>query len=119
MSNQKLFYMMRTMRFKKLSIEQGILVPLDKDEFEYVRYLYERDVVRDSTLQLTLITTRQCNLRCVYCYEEHEDKHMSQTVYENLLKFIEKMLKERVSQMFPLAYLEESLLSHIEQLFSF
>ncbi len=82
--------------FQKAFIEQEILVPLDKDEFEYVRYLYERDVVRDSTLQLTLITTRQCNLRCVYCYEEHEDKHMSQTVYENLLKFIEKMLKERV-----------------------
>lgn len=81
---------------QKQLMEQGILVPYEKDEFEYVRYLYEKDVVRDSTLHLTLITTRQCNLRCIYCYEEHEDKHMSEMVYNNLLKLIERVLKERI-----------------------
>ncbi len=82
--------------FQKVLLEQGILVPYKKDEFEYVRYLYERDIVRNNTLQLTLITTRQCNLRCVYCYEDHEDKYMSEQIYNNILKLIENVLKEKL-----------------------
>lgn len=73
----------------------GILVPSDRDEYEYVRYRYERDVIRDGTLSLMLITTRQCNLRCVYCYEKHENKPMKVETYANILSYIENVLKNR------------------------
>ncbi len=73
----------------------GVLVESDKDEFEYTKYCYERDVVKDTSLVLTLITTRQCNLRCIYCYEEHEDKPMEVDVYEGLLNFITEALKSK------------------------
>ncbi len=74
---------------------KGVLVESDKDEFEYTKYCYERDVVKDTSLVLTLITTRQCNLRCIYCYEEHEDKPMEVDVYEGLLNFITEALKSK------------------------
>lgn len=79
----------------KLLYEKGILVEEDKDELEYLEYLYERDVVRNQELSLTLITTRQCNLRCVYCYEKHENLVMSSEVYHSLELYIENSLRER------------------------
>ncbi|SHH13864.1 radical SAM/SPASM domain-containing protein [Tepidibacter thalassicus] len=75
--------------------KRGILVDLKKDEYEFVKYCYERDIVRNTTLVLTLIVTRQCNLRCIYCYEEHEDKPMTEEVYDALLNFIKNSLQSK------------------------
>ncbi len=79
----------------KVLYDKGILVEKDRDELEYLHFLYEREVVRDQELSLTLITTRQCNLRCVYCYEKHENLSMPESVYHSLELYIEKSLKER------------------------
>jgi len=75
--------------------DKGILVNSEKNEYEFVKYCYERDIVRDTTLVLTLIVTRQCNLRCIYCYEEHEDKPMTEEVYHGLLNFIKIALQSK------------------------
>lgn len=79
----------------RILYDNGILVEKEKDELEYLQFLYEREVVRDQELSLTLITTRQCNLRCVYCYEKHENLVMSEQVYHNLELYIEQSLKNR------------------------
>lgn len=76
--------------------EKGILVPKDRREYEFARYCYERDVVRDTTLVLTLIVTRQCNLRCIYCYEEHENKAMTEDLYSSILKYIDNSLRNKL-----------------------
>jgi len=75
--------------------KKGILVQSDKDEYKFLRYAYERDIVRNNTLVLTLIVTRQCNLRCVYCYEEHENLCMDEEIYDRLLKFIKISLENK------------------------
>lgn len=76
--------------------DNGILVEEDKNELEYLQFLYEREVVRNQELSLTLITTRQCNLRCVYCYEKHENLVMSEKIYHSLELYIKKSLKNRI-----------------------
>lgn len=78
-----------------LFYKKGILVDKIKNEYKYVRYAYERDIIRDNTLVLTLIVTRQCNLRCIYCYEKHENLPMVESIYERILKFIENSLKNK------------------------
>ena len=78
----------------KLLYEKEILVEYDRDELEYLQFLYEQEVVKDQVLSLMLITTRQCNLRCVYCYEKHENLAMSLDVYKSLIIYIENSLKE-------------------------
>lgn len=78
----------------KLLYEKEILVEYNRDELEYLQFLYEQEVVRNQVLSLMLITTRQCNLRCVYCYEKHEDLVMSVDVYKSLVLYIGNSLKE-------------------------
>lgn len=75
---------------------KGILVPEQRNEYQFIKYCYERDIIKNNTLALTLITTRQCNLRCVYCYEKHENKAMSKELYSSILKYIENSLENRV-----------------------
>ncbi|MDR0999843.1 MAG: radical SAM protein [Clostridiales bacterium] len=74
----------------------GILVDSKTDEYELVLYTYERRIVRDQSLNLILITSRQCNLRCVYCYEEHINNHMGSNTYESILQYIEKQLDSKM-----------------------
>jgi len=43
-------------------------------------------------LFLILIVTRQCNFRCVYCYEDHRNQIMSEETYNDVLSAIEKLI---------------------------
>ncbi|MFG6347710.1 MAG: radical SAM protein [Lachnospiraceae bacterium] len=79
----------------KLLYEKGILARADTDELEYLQFLYEQEVVKSQVLSIMLITTRQCNLRCVYCYEKHENLDMSLDVYNSIALYIEKSLIEK------------------------
>lgn len=79
----------------RILYEKGILIEYDKNELEYLQFLYEREVVRNRELSLTMITTRQCQLRCVYCYEKHENLKMSEQIYRSIELYIETSLKEK------------------------
>jgi len=76
--------------------DSGIFVDDDVDEYNMTLYHHERGIVRDTALRLTLLTTRQCNLRCRYCYEDFRDECMTDETYENILKYLEKSLKDRL-----------------------
>ncbi|MBD1558149.1 radical SAM protein [Vibrio sp. S9_S30] len=56
----------------------------DQEKFELTR------AVNNSFLSLTIIPTMQCNLRCVYCYEEHKNIHISDSDISNIVKFIKE-----------------------------
>lgn len=76
--------------------DNGILVPYERDEFSYQKFLYEQSIVNDRILKLTLLTTRQCNLRCIYCYEEHSDRFMSDETYAGIINMIDNLFCNRV-----------------------
>ena len=75
--------------------EQGIFVPAERDEFAMQKCIYETSLAQDNILNLTILTTRQCNLRCIYCYEEHIDRFMTDEVYESIEKMIEQSLASK------------------------
>ncbi|MCL2399865.1 MAG: radical SAM protein [Defluviitaleaceae bacterium] len=76
--------------------DSGVFVDDDIDEYQMALYHHDRGVVRDTALRLILLTTRQCNLRCSYCYEDFRNEYMSDETYESILAHIEISLKNKL-----------------------
>lgn len=75
----------------KMFAERRILVNSDLDELSLLTYSFNNIILNNNMLELTLIVTRQCNYRCVYCYEEHLDLPMQEEVYQSILKLLENV----------------------------
>ena len=70
--------------------EAGFLVHDDVDEEADLAARFLADMNRTDFLSLCIAPTMACNLRCVYCYEEHERLRMSAQVEAAVLRFIER-----------------------------
>lgn len=80
----------------KTLCDKKILLCEDADEDELVDYLYTKNVLQSRSLELTLVVTRQCNLRCVYCGQAHESrKRMSEATYDGVIKYIRAVIENR------------------------
>lgn len=51
------------------------------------------DFERHSELCITMIVTRKCNFKCLYCYEVAENKSMSEDIYNKAVDFIMNNIK--------------------------
>lgn len=76
-----------TLKAKKLFVDSTA------DEDLMVRTLYEENIVRNNVLDLMLVVTKQCNLRCTYCGQSHENKRMEADTYDSIINFIQNQLK--------------------------
>ena len=66
-----------------------MLVEEETNEGLLVRTIYEENVVRSlNVLEVMLIVTKQCNFRCVYCGQPHENKVMEWSTYAAVINFI-------------------------------
>lgn len=65
---------------------QGIL--LDKKEADLIVSKLEENF--NKTLILTILPTESCNFRCIYCYENHDEKFMKKEMVESIEKFLTK-----------------------------
>jgi uncharacterized protein len=74
-------------------IEHGFIVPKEQDE-DSRRRLRMMEKTTDSTLDLIILPTEQCNFRCKYCYETFEKGKMDTTVQEALVKYVRKNIQK-------------------------
>lgn len=77
----------------KYLIEEGILVPEDRNEYEYIKYnefLFQQNFNNDNYLSYVIAPTTGCNLRCKYCFEKGQESKitMSDETIEQIIKFI-------------------------------
>jgi uncharacterized protein len=68
----------------------GFLVPEVLDECERVAYLSNSMIFRNDRLELRLLPTEQCNLRCSYCYETFAKGAMSPEIVRRLSLLLSK-----------------------------
>ena len=68
----------------------GLLVLDGVDEEAELTTRFLSDMNETGFLSLCIAPTMACNLRCVYCYEEHEPVRMSAAVEADVLRFIER-----------------------------
>lgn len=104
----------------KESLKQnGFLVDRNDLEQKWITEEYAFAVSEDnSTYDLTLLPSLDCNLRCWYCFEHHVvGSRMLISVQENILKFVSTLLEKKTIhhlniELFggePLLYFEEEL----------
>ena len=76
-------------------LQAGCLIPEDTDEQALIAAKKaEFESRQENTLSLTIIPTYQCNLKCVYCWEDTKDSSdgMPPEAQERLLSYIEAQL---------------------------
>lgn len=91
--------------FKAL-IDEGFLVPTDRNEYEYIKYnefLFQQNFNDDKYLSYVIAPTTACNLRCKYCFESGQNSKvfMTDETIDQIAKFIlsdvERLKVKRVS----------------------
>ena len=75
-------------KFHKMLRNLHMVITDDVNEMSLLNYYY-LESARDM-LYLLPIVTRQCDFRCTYCYQKHENRTMSSETYENLLVAVKK-----------------------------
>lgn len=104
----------------------GCLLDDNIDEFQQLLEEHKEVVSADnSTFELTLLPTLDCNLRCWYCFESHiKGSRLGKETQKNLLKFIDNLYKKNIIshlniELFggePLLYFKEELYPLLEQI---
>lgn len=109
----------------QMMLDNGFLHSKKLQETDFVAEVFENDRQYEDVLTLTIILTMNCNLRCIYCYQNNSDtcripsRRISKTVISNLLKFLGSYTKIKTLEVTwfggePLLELE--ILKHISNL---
>ena len=78
--------------FRKL-VEYGFMVPIDCDE-KLTRKYIQTKCVTDTTLNLVVHLTQDCNFRCVYCYRDFSPVSLSVDTQYGIVNFIRKNINK-------------------------
>jgi uncharacterized protein len=68
----------------------GLLIDCEKEEAIEVSYQFQQVMEQRNKLELTIVPTNACNLRCPYCYQRPPFGSMSDSSAEHIISFIEK-----------------------------
>jgi uncharacterized protein len=72
--------------------ERGLIVPYGTNERQRLQYLFGKQQYRTDILALILMTSEDCNFRCVYCYEDFARGTMRPEVREGVKALVSKRL---------------------------
>lgn len=72
--------------------ERGYIVPKGTNELQRVRLLHGNAQYRNDRLDLILLSSEECNFRCVYCYETFPRGTMEPWVRKSVLTYVERRL---------------------------
>lgn len=74
-------------------LDLGFLVDASFDELAFLKLRHAVARVGSELLGLSILPTLRCNLRCVYCYEDHLDLDMDEQTQSRLLAYVEEKLR--------------------------
>lgn len=77
----------------KRLMQKGILVPDELDENLVLKHTIG-NVLYPSDLGLNISPTEVCNFRCKYCYENHNNMHMSSKIENDIISYVRANIKQ-------------------------
>lgn len=81
------------------------IIPSSESEAEKCIAKWDKEDNDPSSFSLTINPTLDCNMRCWYCYEQHQaNRTMTQEVAERVFKLIEKKMQESLLKTFNLSF---------------
>lgn len=75
-------------KLKAYLVERGFVIPQDTSELQRFRHRYAQGQHQPDTLELILLTSEECNFRCIYCYESFPRGTMEPWVQEATIGLI-------------------------------
>lgn len=79
-------------------IENGFIIKDDVDEISLLRNSYWDNKVNNPVLHISVMTTLDCNFRCIYCFENRQSVEMTDNVQKSVINFIKNELSSRQYQ---------------------
>ena len=76
---------------------QGFIVEEEPDENELYLRKFHSQRASHAELHATILTTYQCPMACVYCYQRHieDNTRMSESVMEKVIDLLKKQIQEQ------------------------
>ncbi len=71
-------------------VKREFLIPEDTDELRLLKMKHNEAVFGTDSLTLEILPTNDCNLRCVYCFENPVKSRMSQETENRIIKFLKR-----------------------------
>lgn len=68
---------------------RNLLVPNDRNEEASSQLDFMNEITR-KVIVLTIYPTMDCNFRCPYCYQNHDNEVMSSEIQEGIVKYVRK-----------------------------
>lgn len=68
--------------------ENGFLIDDIVNEEDYIKNIYWSSKYSNDVLNLSILTTKQCNFRCDYCFEIRDNSNLKGESLSNLIEFI-------------------------------
>ncbi|MBE9573308.1 MAG: radical SAM protein [Proteobacteria bacterium] len=76
-----------------LLLSNGFLVPIDFDETKWLENLHWKARVGRDALGVGIAVTLGCNFRCTYCYQWHQNTHLSLQLEDSIADFVANNLR--------------------------
>lgn len=76
----------------------GVLIEDNIDEKRILEYLYQKEKFSNQVLNLTILLTYNCNLRCIYCYEgagEVNKGSLTEETKQGIFQFIKNQIEAK------------------------
>ncbi len=114
--------------FYNTLVSKGFLVENEQNELKKIIEISDKTDFDDSTYEITINPTMNCNFKCWYCYETHirKSKIDIQTI-KNVVTLIEKVLEEKKTKLKtfqlqwfggePLLYFDNTVLPLLEEIY--
>lgn len=79
------------------------LIDDETNEMQELKERYKR-TINHPLFRLIINPTQECNFRCWYCYESHNNGHMSVDTINRIMKFVERTMQREDIQTFHLSW---------------
>lgn len=77
-------------------IKTGIVIDDSFNEYNFLKYITDKEKFNNNVLSLTILMTRNCNFKCTYCFEGLNKKSdsLKPKTKEAIFKFINNVFNE-------------------------